>query len=166
MRQVGRYIREPRVRRPRPAAYHTLTALAPPLPLAAPQPLAFSPAPTADPPSLLQVGADRLRRAPRSALRNSSQATHGVGTHRATWPSPPWSMAKGFTSLCLTRPDEPREAALEALGACPDSGRCPGRVSIHPLYSSAGRAALAHRRLPRRRCCVAQGERAQHVRRS
>jgi len=29
----------------------------------------------ADPPSLLQVGADRLRSAPRSALRNSTRVT-------------------------------------------------------------------------------------------
>ena len=72
-----------------------------------------SPAPTAAPPSLLQVGADRLRSAPQRALRDDPGYTQRRHASRHLALSTPWAMAKGShgpeasRSACLTSPGKP-----------------------------------------------------------
>ena len=94
MRQNDRHLRKPRVS----ALLHAPTTT--PLPPSPPRPPLAAAShrcfPTAEPPSLLQVGADRLRSAPRSALRNSTQATHRRQPSRPRRSLPRWSMAKGM----------------------------------------------------------------------
>ena len=132
-------------------ACHRPRATAPP---SQPRSHRRSPAPTAAPPLLLQVGAYRLRSTPQSALR-SDLGSHRVGIRRATR----GSLHPGLWLRGSTRAPEkrPRKSLVPRRRVC---------TSPSANYESAGRAALAHGRLPHPRRRAAQRERVQHVRRS
>ena len=121
----GRYLRKSRVRRRQQCTT--------PLPLAA----SCLPATTAAPPLLLQVGAHRLRSAPRSALRSdpgytqSRHPSHHLDLHLRLW-------LRGSTAEKLRRalasPEKrPRSLALTRDGAL---AVLPPRVYVSPSTTS------------------------------
>ena len=111
MRQVGRYIRKPRVRRPRPAAYHTLTALAPPRPPRGPAAIGSLTRPRCYRWVLTDCAANSEARC---VTAHATQSRHS-SCHLAL--SNFWAMAKGIHGPEKRVFDEPRRAPRSGLGS-------------------------------------------------
>ena len=138
MRQDGRYIRKPRVRRPRPAAYHTRTALAPPRPPRGPACshwLSRPPKRPTRPRCYRWVLTDCA--AHPEARCVATQATHRVGTRRTTCGSLHLGLwLRGSTAHKLRRaPASPEKRGLRSLALTRDGApaACEPSLTYHPL---------------------------------